>query len=185
MRALILVDLQNDFCPGGSLAVPDGDKVIPIANELIPKFDLVVTTRDFHPPGHSSFIEQGGPWPAHCVQGTPGSEFHPDLDPVETVFVKGTRMQADSYSGFTDDNGEATGLPEWLCEVGADELYIMGLATDYCVKATVMDARKRGYKVNVVIDGCRGVDIKARDSQEAFAEMAAAGAMLIQSSEVS
>jgi nicotinamidase/pyrazinamidase len=184
MRALILVDIQNDFCPGGSLAVAGGDEVVPVANRLIPLFGIVVATQDFHPEGHSSFIEEGGPWPPHCVQGTTGADFHPDLTPVENVFHKGAIHREDSYSGFADDGGNKTGLDQWLKGRYVNELYVMGLATDYCVKATVLDALKLGYRVVVVLDGCRGVDIKARDSQEAFSEMSMAGAAFIQSTEV-
>jgi len=196
MRALILVDIQNDFCPGGSLAVTGGDQVVPVANTLIPKFGLVVATQDAHPPGHSSFAAQGGPWPDHCVHNTYGQLFHPDLnvDDIDIIFPKGTLHDQDSYSGFADDGGNETGLHTFLTgfenvddlegHQNVDELYILGLATDYCVKATVLDALKLGYKVVVVLDGCRGVDIKARDSQEAFAEMAAAGATFTNSSAV-
>ena len=180
MRALILVDIQNDFCPGGSLAVPEGDQVVPVANNLIEHFDLVVATQDFHPPGHSSFFENDGPWPPHCVQGTPGADFHPGLDPVEHVVPKGRLHEADSYSGFADDNGNETGLTEFLTSRGATDLVIMGLATDYCVKATVLDALKLGFKVTVVKEGCRGVNIQPHDSREAFKAMQDAGALLIE-----
>ena len=183
MRALLLVDIQNDFCPGGSLAVPDGDAVVSVANALIPRFDLVVATRDHHPAGHSSFAPQGGPWPDHCVQGTSGSEFHPDLAPVEHVVCKGELHEADSYSGFADDNGNDTGLHAFLRDRGVRELVILGLATDYCVRATVLDALARDYEVTVVTDGCRGVDVNAGDSDRALTEMAEKGAHLVPSAE--
>jgi nicotinamidase/pyrazinamidase len=186
MRALLLVDIQNDFCPGGSLAVPSGDSVVPVANRLASLFQTRVATQDFHPPGHSSFSEQGGPWPEHCVPGSRGAEFHPGLTVENTaVFTKGKVLSADSYSGFADDNGGETGLDAWLKGAGIEELFVMGLATDYCVKATVLHALTRGYKVQVVVDGCRGVNIRSGDSERALEEMAAAGAVLIHSSEVS
>lgn len=184
MNALLLVDIQNDFCPGGALAVADGDAVVSVANALVPRFDVVVSTRDLHPPGHSSFAEQGGPWPPHCIQGTGGSGFHPDLASIEHVFPKGTRMEADSYSGFADDDGVPTGLHAWLAERGVTGLVVMGLATDYCVRATVLHALERAYDVWVVTDGCRGVDVEAGDSERALAEMEAAGAVLRTSTEV-
>lgn len=177
MHALILVDIQSDFCPGGSLAVAGGDQVVDVANRLAPNYDIVVATQDYHPPGHSSFTEQGGPWPSHCVQGTPGADFHPDLLPVSYVFPKGTLQEQDSYSGFADDGGNPTGLHDFLQEKGVTDLTILGLATDYCVKATVLDALKLGYRVVVIENGCRGVNINPNDSEEAFAEMARAGAV--------
>lgn len=161
------------------MAVPDGDCVVPVANTLMPEFDLVVATKDFHPPGHSSFIEQGGPWPPHCVQGTIGADLHPDLCPVGHVVSKGRLYEADSYSGFADDNGNDTGLDLFLKNRGVDELVVMGLATDYCVKATVLDAIELGYKVFVVKDGCRGVDVRPGDSVQALEDMVSAGATLI------
>lgn len=180
MRALLLVDIQNDFCPEGALAVPEGDAVVPVANGLIPHFDLVVATRDHHPPGHSSFAEQGGPWPDHCVQGTRGSEFHPELAPIAYVVTKGEHHEADSYSGFADDNGADTGLHGFLTERGVDQLVILGLATDYCVRATVLDALDRGYGVTVVTEGCRGVEVNPGDSAKALSEMSERGAVLVE-----
>lgn len=180
MNALILVDIQRDFCPGGSLAVPRGDDVVRVANKLAPHFDYVVLTQDFHPAGHSSFAAQGGPWPAHCVQGTQGAEFHPDLTVGYDVIVpKGTAMGADSYSGFADDDGTPTGLDAWLSKRHVTNLTIMGLATDYCVTATVEDALALGYAVQVVGAGCRGVDLTPGDSDRALAKLAAKGARLV------
>lgn len=187
MRALILVDVQNDFCPGGALAVADGDAVVDVANALRDRFDIVVATQDWHPPGHASFSSSGvgGPWPDHCVQGTPGAEFHPRLRQDFTkVFRKGSNPTADSYSGFADDDGGSTGMGEWLKEAGVDELYVLGLATDYCVKATVLHALKRGFKVNVVLDGIRAVNINEFDGTNAIEEMHANGATLVQSERV-
>lgn len=181
MRALLLVDIQNDFCPGGRLAVPDGDAVVPVANALIPAFSLVVATQDHHPAGHSSFVEQGGPWPAHCVQGTEGAALRADLAPVAHVVPKGTRLDADSYSGFADDNGAVTGLHALLQAQSVTDLVVVGLATDYCVQATVLHALERGYGVAVVRAGCRGVNLQPEDSAQAFARMAVAGAELLDS----
>jgi nicotinamidase/pyrazinamidase len=189
MRALILVDIQNDFCPGGALGVPDGDAVVAVANDLLPRFATVALTQDFHPPGHSSFAAQGGPWPDHCVQGTPGAALHAALrweghDGTTQVFPKGTAMGADSYSGFADDDGGDTGLSAWLRGHDVDQVVVLGLATDYCVKATVLHALDHGFGVTVVVDGCRGVDIQAGDADAALAEMAAAGARLLTSADL-
>src|SRR5258706_8522984 len=158
--ALILIDLQNDFVPGGALAVHDGDHVVPIANELMKRFDLVVATQDWHPPDHGSFAANhpgkrvgevidlnGLPqvlWPVHCVQGTYGAEFVAGLtvDKVTRVFRKGTDAAIDSYSGFFDNgHRRATGMGDWLKERGVRDIYVMGLATDYCVKFTALDGR--------------------------------------------
>jgi nicotinamidase/pyrazinamidase len=174
-RALILVDLQNDFCSGGSLAVPEGDDVIPFANQMMDQFDLVIATQDFHPPGHSSFAPQGGPWPPHCVQGTPGADFHPNLRQVHHVVTKGRLHEADSYSGFADDNGNPTGLHDFLQAHNVNHLTIMGLATDYCVKATVLDALRLGYQVTVLAEGCRGVN----PDTDALRQMQDAGAIVL------
>lgn len=173
-RALILVDLQNDFMPGGALPVPDGDAVVPVANRLMTGFELVVATQDWHPPDHLSFaanhpgrkpgdvIDLGGVrqvlWPAHCVQGTPGAAFHRDLDlrGVHHVVRKGTDREIDSYSGFFDNaHRKATGLEAFLRSRGVVELAIMGLATDYCVRFTAEDARALGFRVALIPEGCR------------------------------
>jgi nicotinamidase/pyrazinamidase len=185
MRALLLVDLQPDFCPGGALAVPGGDEVLAVADRLGARFDLVVATQDHHPDGHSSFAEQGGPWPRHCVQGTPGAAIHPSLATrPHAVFPKGTRLNADSYSGFQDDDGVDTGLDAWLRDHRIKALTVLGLATDYCVKATVLHALARGYSVEVVVDGCRAVDLEPGDGARALADMKAAGARLVTEAEV-
>jgi nicotinamidase/pyrazinamidase len=189
MRALILVDIQNDFCPGGALGVPDGDAVVAVANALLPRFDRVALTQDFHPPGHSSFAAQGGPWPDHCVQDTAGAALHAGLDWADHegpthVFPKGTAMGADSYSGFADDDGGDTGLDAWLKGHNVDQVVVLGLATDYCVKATVLHALARGYGVSVAVDGCRGVNLQPGDADTALAEMASAGAKLVTSTDL-
>jgi nicotinamidase/pyrazinamidase len=202
-RALILVDIQNDFCPGGALEVPHGDEVVPVANRLAPAFPLVVATQDWHPAHHRSFAAHhpgrkpfemgelaGLPqilWPVHCVQGTPGAAFHRDLDlaHVHRVFAKGTDPSIDSYSGFFD-NGKrkATGLGDWLRAEGADDLYVMGLATDYCVRATALDAHALGFAVTLVEDGCRGVEIAPGDVARAIEEMRRAGVRVVRSAEI-
>jgi nicotinamidase/pyrazinamidase len=200
MKALVLVDLQNDFCPGGALAVPDGHQVVPVANRLIPHFPLVVATQDWHPPHHGSFAvnqpgrrpyelgELGGLpqvlWPAHCVQGSAGAAFHPALDTarITRVFPKGTDPGIDSYSGFFD-NGKrkATGLGDWLRAQGAEDLTVMGLATDYCVKATALDAIALGFAVTLVADGCRAVELHPGDGARALDELRAAGVRVVDS----
>ena len=197
MRALLLVDIQNDFMPGGALPVPDGDAVVAAANALAPRFSLVVASQDWHPPGHGSFAsahpgmapgevaDLGGVvqvlWPDHCVQGSPGASFHSALDvaSVGHVVRKGTDPGIDSYSAFFDNgHRKDTGLAAYLEERAAEELVVLGLATDYCVKATVLDAVALGFGVTVVTDGCRAVDLAAGDGERAFAEMRTAGALL-------
>jgi nicotinamidase/pyrazinamidase len=173
--ALILVDLQNDFCPGGSLAVKEGDAVVPVANELQKRFALVVATKDWHPAGHSSFASL---WPPHCVQETTGAEFVAGLDTsrIARVFLKGTDPEVDSYSGFFDnEHRRATGLGDYLQEQGITDVTIAGLATDYCVKFTALDAVALGFKTSVVSDACRGVEVNEGDTARALEEMAAAG----------
>ena len=203
MRALILVDIQNDFLPGGALAVPRGDEVIPVANELMELFDRVIATKDWHPGDHGSFASShpgrrvgevaelaGLPqvlWPDHCVQWTHGSELASALNTsrIERVFYKGTNPRFDSYSAFFDNSHlRATGLGDYLKERGVDEVYVLGLATDYCVKATALDAVELGFRVCVVADGCRAVDLEPGDGARALAEMHAAGAGVVESSEL-
>ncbi len=203
MRTLLVVDIQNDFCPGGALAVPDGDAVIKVANRLMPLFPLVIATQDWHPPDHGSFAanspgrrvfemsELGGLpqvlWPVHCVQGTKGAAFHADLDVsrIARVVHKGTDIDIDSYSGFFDNgHRKATGLEDCLRKEGVDELVVTGLATDYCVKYTTLDARRLGFRATVVVDGCRGVELNPGDVKAAFQEMRAAGVRLATSDEV-
>lgn len=197
-NALILVDLQNDFCPGGSLAVKSGDEVIQVANQLMPHFATVIATKDWHPAEHLSFAanhpnHQVGDrvelnqsqqilWPIHCVAETKGAEFHANLETkaLTKIIHKGTNKFIDSYSAFFDNcHLRATGLHEYLQSLGIRHIVIMGLATDYCVKYTVLDACMLGLTVSVVIDGCRGVDLAEGDSERAFQEMQAVGAKLI------
>jgi nicotinamidase/pyrazinamidase len=195
MRALVLVDLQYDFLPGGALAVPHGDEVIPVAQRLMPTFELVVATQDWHPRDHKSFAannpgahvgdlrELNGlaqvMWPAHCVQGSRGAELHDDLDGITQVIQKGTNAEIDSYSGFFDNgHKKATGLEGWLREHAVTELTVLGLATDYCVKATVLDALELRFAVTVVAEGCRAVDLHPGDGARALDQMRAAGAVI-------
>jgi len=202
-RALILVDIQNDFCPGGALAVPRGDEVVEVANRVAGAFPLVVATQDWHPPDHGSFAvhhpgkkpfdlhELGGLpqvlWPPHCVQGTPGAAFHPGLDlrGVHRVVPKGTDPTIDSYSGF-HDNGKrkATGLEDFLRAEGVGEVFVMGLATDYCVRATALDALALGFGVILIEDGCRAVELAPGDGARAIEEMRQAGARIAQSTDI-
>ena len=174
-EALIVVDFQNDFTPGGALAVPDGDEIAARVNELAadPRFDLVVATRDWHPPDHGSFAEQGGPWPVHCVQGTEGAELHPTLDRsrIDVVVDKGQDPGTEGYSGF-----EGTRLGELLHERGVDKVTVVGLATDYCVKNTALDALRAGFEVTVDSEGVRGVEVEEGDSDRALAELRDSGA---------
>lgn len=200
MKALILVDLQNDFLSGGALAVPDGDAVIPLANRLQTVFPLVVATQDWHPPDHGSFaanhpgrrpFEQidlaGLPqtlWPVHCVQDTRGAEFAPGLgrDRIARVFRKGTEADLDSYSGFFDNgHRRSTGLGEWLKEKDVTEVHVCGLATDYCVKFTVLDAVRAGFKAFLIEDACRGVNLQPDDTSRAVEKMRNAGAQVLRS----
>jgi len=179
--ALILIDIQNDFCPGGSLAVKEGDRVVPVVNELQKHFELIVATKDWHPAGHSSFVSI---WPPHCVQETEGAEFVAGLDTsrVARVFLKGTDMEIDSYSGFFDnEHRRATGLGDYLKERGVTDVFIAGLATDYCVKFSALDARMLGFNTTVVADACRGVEVHEGDTARAIEEMAAAGVRITES----
>jgi nicotinamidase/pyrazinamidase len=179
---LIIVDVQNDFCPGGSLAVSEGDAVVPILNSAIEKFTAaglpVFATRDWHPKKTKHFTTDGGPWPPHCIQGTRGGDFHPGLalnDGV-TVVSKGMDAEADSYSGFQAVDASGIALPELLRRHGIERVFVGGLATDYCVKHTVLDALEHGFKVVLLVDGIRGVDVHPGDSRKALDEMVRAGA---------
>ena len=187
--ALIVVDVQNDFCPGGALAVPRGDEVVPVLNAWIERFRTagrpVIFTQDWHPADHVSFREQGGPWPEHCLQGSRGAEFHPDLRVEGVIFRKGFRTDRDAYSGFEGHPLRADGsldtdrdLAVWLRDQGVERVFVGGLATDYCVRATVLDALKYGFSVRVIVDGCRAVDVRPGDGQRALEEMERAGAQL-------
>ena len=176
-RALIIVDFQNDFTPGGALAVPDGDTVAERLNALAASgdYDLVVATRDWHPPDHGSFAAQGGIWPVHCVQDTDGAALHPDLDAaaVDVIVDKGQDPGTEGYSGF-----DGTRLAELLRERGIDQLTVVGLATDYCVRNTVLDALQNGFGVTVDSTAVRGVDVEPGDSERALAELRGAGASI-------
>ncbi|MFA5896635.1 MAG: bifunctional nicotinamidase/pyrazinamidase [Thermoplasmata archaeon] len=180
--ALLVVDVQNDFCPGGSLAVPDGDTIVPKANRAIEIFLRrglpVLATRDWHPRETKHFKEFGGAWPPHCVQRTKGARFHPDLRlPKETLILsKGMDPEQDSYSGFQAFSPNGRDLESVLRDLAIDELYICGLATDYCVRASTLDALRRGLRVTVLEDAIRGVDLKSGDSEMALKEMRTAGA---------
>jgi nicotinamidase-related amidase len=173
-EALLIVDFQNDFTPGGALGVEGGDEIAGRLNELAAdaRFEMVVATRDWHPPDHGSFREQGGIWPVHCVAGTGGAELHPGLDRtrVDVVVDKGQDRNADGYSGF-----EATLLEELLRARGVDHVTIGGIATDYCVKNTALDALRLGFCVAIDRDGVRGVEVDPGDSERALDEIRAAG----------
>ena len=194
MNALILVDLQKDFVCEGALAVDDGDQIVPVANLLMPYFDLVVATQDWHPNDHLSFAAQhssrqigdeieleGLPqvlWPDHCVEQSKGAELLSmlDMEGIHQVFQKGTHRTIDSYSGFFDNgHRHATGLENFLRDQQVTDVYIMGLATDYCVKYTALDAVKLGFRTHLVLDGCRGVELTAGDVERAVEQMQLAG----------
>ena len=188
-KALIVVDVQNDFCPGGALAVQGGDEIVAPINKMIELAintgATVIATRDWHPAKTNHFKDFGGLWPAHCVQGTIGAEFHPDLDfkDREVVVSKGVGNGEDAYSGFdgkVGDRGLQTLLEEW----GVDTVYVVGLATDYCVKATALDAIKHGFKTFLIDDCCRAVNINPDDGDNAIWEMVKAGATIIDSNKV-
>lgn len=203
MKALILVDLQYDFCSGGALAVAEGDVVIPIANQLMTKFDVVVATQDWHPANHGSFAAnhlwrrpgqmidlhglQQVLWPIHCVQDSFGAAFVQELntDGITKVFQKGTDPKVDSYSGFFD-NGKrnSTGLGDYLKEKDVTEVFVMGLATDYCVKFTALDAVDLGFKTYLVSDACRGVNLQEGDVEQAVVDMKEKGVMVVESREI-
>ena len=201
--ALIMVDLQNDFCPGGSLAVPGGDEIVPLINALQPRFKLIVATQDWHPLEHTSFaanhegravgdvIEVAHApqvlWPVHCVQASSGAEFHAALNQthIQHIVHKGRDPAIDSYSAFFDNaHQRSTGLADYLQAKGIHTVYIVGLATDYCVKYSALDAAKLGFTVWVIEDACRGVELKPGDVESAFAEMRSAGIKLTQSASV-
>jgi nicotinamidase/pyrazinamidase len=183
--ALIIVDVQNDFCPGGSLAVRGGDRVASVLTRIALEFKRqgarVFATQDWHPAGHSSFREQGGPWPAHCVQGTAGAELHPDLKLPEgtSVVRKGSDPGVDAYSGFLDSD-----LEEQMKRAGIRRAFVGGIATDYCVLNTVLDARARGFETYVLRDAIAAVNLKPGDANEAIRKMESAGARSTTSAKV-
>jgi nicotinamidase-related amidase len=184
--ALILVDIQNDFCPGGELAVTEGDQIVPAVNRLMTKFPLVISTQDWHPPNHISFKGRGGPWPPHCVQGTRGAQLHSDLDigKIAHYFRKASSPDRDAYSGFAGRDDRGLTMDEVLKSNGVTKLYVVGLATDYCVLETVLDALRRGYEVCGVTDAMRAVNANPVDGQEALRKMGESGAHLVTSDEV-
>ena len=197
---MIIVDLQNDFLPGGALAVPHGDEVVPLANKLQGRFELVLATQDWHPADHGSFaanhpgkkpgdriilddIEQIL-WPVHCVQNTHGADFAPSFDTslIAQVFHKGIDPRIDSYSTFFDNaHRRRTGLGEYLKERSINDVYLLGLALDYCVKYSALDARHLGFNTHIILDGCRGIGLAPGDIDRAIDEMTEAGAILLQS----
>jgi nicotinamidase/pyrazinamidase len=202
MKALILVDIQNDFLPGGALAVPNGDLIVPIANRLQAAFPLVIATQDWHPANHGSFaanhpgkkvFEQidlnGLPqtlWPVHCVQDTLGAELAPGLqrERIAKIFPKGTSVGIDSYSGLFDNgHRRSTGLGEWLKTQGVTEVFVCGLATDYCVKFTALDAAQSGFKTYFIEDASRGVNLRPNNVKNAIVEMNRAGIATVQSTD--
>jgi len=204
MNALLLIDIQNDFLPTGALPVPEGDRVVPVANRVMGQFNLVVATQDWHPANHGSFaanhpgrkpgerIDLNGLqqilWPVHCVQETAGAAFAAGLDRtgITHVIRKGTDPTIDSYSSFFDNgHRKATGMDEYLHSRNVTDVYILGLATDYCVKFTALDARQLGYRVHVIPEGCRGVNLKAGDVDAAITEMQEAGVQLVLAAAIS
>ncbi len=200
---LIVVDVQNDFCPGGALEVKDGDKVVPVINSIADKFEKVVATQDWHPQNHLSFASnhegkktldvvnlkgiQQVLWPDHCVQGTKGADFHPDLDTTkfDLIIRKGTNPEIDSYSAFFEnDRKTRTGLEGYIKDLGLNKVYVCGLATDYCVFYTAMDSAKIGFETYVIIDACRGVDFPKGSIEKAVEDMKANGIKIITSKEI-
>lgn len=207
MKVLVLVDLQNDFMPGGALAVADGHAVVEVANRLMPRFDVVIASQDWHPADHLSFASQHAGarhgdevefdgikqtlWPDHGVADTPGAALHALLDAagIHHTIRKGTDRRIDSYSALFDNAHHhgyrrATGLGELLARLGVTDVYIMGLATDYCVKHTALDAHSPGFNTYVITDGCRGVNLQPGDAERALAELTAAGVRLVTEAEV-
>jgi nicotinamidase/pyrazinamidase len=202
MNTLLIIDVQNDFCPGGALAVPDGDLVIPVINRMVESFDHVIQTQDWHPEDHSSFasshegktpydtiqVDYGEQilWPDHCVQGTKGAEFHSKLETnkSEVIIRKGFRKKIDSYSTFFEnDQKTKTGLTGYLNNRGVTELYVCGLATDFCVKWSVLDGIKEGFTIHVLEDAVKGIDIDG-SVENAWKEMKSAGANIITSGQI-
>lgn len=202
MKALLVIDIQNDFCPGGALAVPEGDSIIPIVNRLIDSFDIIIQTQDWHPSGHSSFasshegknpfdpiqMEYGEQvlWPDHCVQGSEGANFHPNLNTNKSQVIvrKGFRIDIDSYSTFYEnDKKTTTGLTGYLNERGITDLYTVGLATDFCVKWSVLDGLKEEFKMILVEDAVRGIDLNG-SVEDSLKEMKSKGVQFIQSNDL-
>lgn len=201
--ALLIVDIQNDFLPGGALAAPGGDEIVPLVNQLMPEYDLVVATQDWHPADHESFAAnhagrevgevidlhglQQVLWPTHCVEGSPGADFAENLDSqrIDHVFRKGMDPAVDSYSGFFDNgHRHSSGLADSLREQGVADLHVVGLATDYCVKFTTLDALAEGFRTTLIEDACRGVDLKPGDIENAVEECRAAGARITTTTDI-
>jgi len=180
-EALLIIDFQNDFTSGGALEVPEGDEITEPVKALADRFEIVMATRDWHPPDHASFETQGGPWPVHCVRGTPGAEFHPAMDEValDEVVDVGREREDEGYSGF-----ERSELANLLRERGVDKVYVTGLATDYCVRASAIDACREGFDTTVVEDAIRAVNVDPDDGERAIADMKQAGAKVATSEEV-
>jgi len=202
MKTLLIVDIQNDFCPGGALAVPEGDTIIPTVNRLIEHFDVIVQTQDWHPKDHSSFasthqgkepyetieVDYGTQvlWPDHCIQGTEGAEFHPDLNTnkSQVIIRKGFRKAIDSYSTFFEnDQKTSTGLTGYLKQRGITELYTVGLATDFCVKWSILDGIDEGFTMHIIKDAVKGIDLNGSLDQ-AWSEMKAKGVKITNSVEI-
>ena len=181
-RALLIIDFQNDFTSGGALAVPGGDEIAKPVKRLADQFDHVFATRDWHPPDHASFVTEGGPWPVHCVQGTHGAELHPAMRDVEVDAIVDVGVERDDqgYSGF-----EKSKLADLLHEAGVDEVAVVGLATDYCVRASAIDACREGFDTTAVTDAIRAVEVNPGDGERALEDMKRAGAKLATSRELS
>ena len=179
MRALLVVDVQNDFCPGGALPAPEGDKVVPVINKLMDKFPLIIASKDWHPEITVHFDR----WPKHCIQGTKGAELHPALkqDRIDQIILKGALDMDEGYSVF---EGIDIDLEKFLRDRGVDAVYVVGLVTEYCVKETAIDARKRGFSAYVIKDAVKSVELKEGDGERAFEEMEKAGVRVISSAEV-
>jgi nicotinamidase/pyrazinamidase len=180
-NALLIIDFQNDFTSGGALEVPGGDEIAGPVKRLATGINLVFATRDWHPPDHASFETEGGPWPVHCVQGTPGAALHPAMSEIEldAIVDVGRERDDEGYSGF-----EKSELAQIMRDHGVDRVYVCGLATDYCVRASAIDACEEGFDVTVVEDAIRGVDVDEGDSERALADMRRAGASVASSEEV-
>lgn len=189
-RCLLIVDVQNDFCPGGTLAVPEGDRVVPLLNKMIQHAEkhgwIILASRDWHPEKTNHFNTHGGPWPVHCVQGTAGAEFHKDVKLPSTalVFSKGARENENAYSAFDGFSQDGTGLKDCLDGQNIKEIYAGGLATDYCVKATVLDALRLGYKTTLIYDASRAVNVHPGDEEKALDEMKQNGAVILTTQEI-
>lgn len=183
---LVVVDVQNDFCPGGALAVADGDAVIPVIHQIAERFGHMVLTQDWHPPGHCSFASAGGRWPDHCLQGTRGADFHPalQLTRAELILRKGFRQDLDSYSAFFEnDHTTPTGLASYFRERGFRRVFLTGLAYDFCVGFSAVDARRAGFEAVVIRDACRAIDVNG-SVREMETEFARIGVVLMESGAV-